>query len=72
MNEEQRTEIKRIADLLIYHVQATPVEGETISLMVDGRNGPELWLRQATTYTLGLMLSGMVLLDEENPSSERR
>lgn len=72
MNDELRTEIKRIADLLMYRVPATPVEGETISLMVEGVNGPELWSRQATTYTLGLMLSGMVLLDEESPSSERR
>lgn len=63
MTEEQRTAIEWVASHLMYNVENTPVDGEKLVIPVG--EGRALWEGQMTTYTLGLMLSGMVCLDRE-------
>lgn len=59
--------VEYVANMLMYRVEATPVEGEEISLPVgpsqDGEYG--VWSAQMTTYTLGLILSGALAYEKE-------
>ena len=64
MTEEQRTAVEWVASQLMYNVPTTRVPNEHIVLPV-GENGDAIWTGDMTTYTLGLMLSGMVIMDRE-------
>lgn len=75
MLEDLEQTVEYVSNLLKYKVDATPVTGEMFSVPVTGEHGPELFVREMTTYTLGLMLSGALLLhreEQERLSSERR
>lgn len=64
MTEEQRNFLEWVSTQLMYGLPATPIKDGEIVLPV-GENGEAVWRGNMTTYTLGLMLSGMVALDRE-------
>lgn len=65
--EDFESAVEYVANMLMYRVEATPVEGEEISLPVGpGPDGEyKVWSSTMTTYTLGLMLSGALLIERE-------
>ena len=67
MLEDFEATVEYVANLLMYKVEATPVPGEMFSIPVgpgpDGEYG--VWSHEMTTYTLGLMLSGALLIERE-------
>lgn len=65
MLEDFEATVEWVANKLMYSVPATEVEGEMLNLTVEGERGPELWSRNMTTYTLGLMLSGALIQERE-------
>lgn len=69
MNQDQKDLIKYVADALLHSVTPTKVTGEQISVPINGTDGnPIIWSGDTTTYTLGLMLSGMLTDMESSPA----
>ena len=68
MNQDQKDLIKYVADALMHSVTPTKVTGEQINVPINGTDGNSItWSGDTTTYTLGLMLSGMLLNMENSP-----
>ncbi len=72
MMEDFESAVEYVANMLMYRVEATPVEGEEINLPVGpGPDGEyKMWSAQTTTYTLGLMLSGALSIERERRLSD--
>ena len=67
MNKDQEALIKYVADALMYSVAPTKVLGEKIKISVEGLDfEPTIWSGDTTTYTLGLMLSGLLINMDSN------
>jgi len=62
VTDEQKQVIKYVSDKLMFDIPAVEIPGEEFVLTLEGGY---VFEGTTTTYTLGLMLSGMLLLDEE-------